>query len=480
MGVAPACKKGRGSKDPTLTMENELWPDLSAPPQATAQPRLRDAAVVVGIEDYSFVDDIPGAKVNAADWFRFLTTTAGIPPSRVHLLTNYEATKDEIERHVAQAVSEAQAGGRLWFVFIGHGVPAPGGQGAFLVGYDAQRNPQSIAARSIAQPQLVAQLETSAAQSVVVLDACFNGKTASGEKLLGEGLQDLEFAQPSAGHSAIVFTASKHDQYAGPLPGKRRPAFSYLMLGALRGWADQNRDQSVTAQEAVDYTQTVLGTLLKGRQQTPELLDGRGSGELLAAGASEQGPDLAEMAVRGSGATEIEMKTDTVSAPDADLLEVGITPITSIDIDAEQLYDRVMDAQEDAKAPPEKKASEWCALARMKQATNPYRGQALVMCRDWQLYAAALRQKEHDMARDYEVVRKYLVLERKNVDQKLAAIAAFLQSYGDLVHGDYPHVREMAHASAAVKRRGKVELRPLGDHKFGHGGTVVSTKNTPP
>lgn len=480
IALTAACGGRRGTKNPNVTRAAELWPDLSSPPQAVdAQATQRDAAVIVGIEDYGFVDDIPGAQINAADWFRFLTTTVGIPASRVHLLTNYEATKDEIERHVAQASAEAQSGGRVWFVFIGHGVPAAGGAGAWLVGYDAQRTPQSVEARSVAQSQIVATLETSAAQPIVLLDACFNGKTSSGDSLLGEGLQDLAFAELSAGKSAIVLTASQHDQYAGPLPGKKRPAFSYLMLGALRGWADDNGDSSVTAAEAIGYAQQVLGSLLNDRRQTPELLDGRGAETMLATGASEQGPDLVEMKLRGSGATEIHMNAETVSAPDAKLLQ-NTPPITEINIVAEQLYERVMDVQEDEKAPPERKASHWCELARMKDATNPYREQALKMCRDWQLYAAALRRKESDMARDYEVVRKYLELERKTEDQKLAAIAAFLQSYGDLSEADYPHLREMAKATPQVRRRGKASLRDLGDHQFGPGGQVIATKNLPP
>jgi hypothetical protein len=48
-----------------------------------------------------------------------------------------------------------------------------------------------------------------------------------------------------------VLSAGKGDQFAGPLPGLGRPAFSWLVLGALRGWGDADRDGTVTAREAV-------------------------------------------------------------------------------------------------------------------------------------------------------------------------------------------------------------------------------------
>ena len=43
------------------------WPDLSRPAQAVGGGE-RDAAVVVGIEDYFAVPGVPGAKSNAKDY----------------------------------------------------------------------------------------------------------------------------------------------------------------------------------------------------------------------------------------------------------------------------------------------------------------------------------------------------------------------------------------------------------------------------
>jgi formylglycine-generating enzyme required for sulfatase activity len=90
----------------------------------------------------------------------------------------------------------------------------------------------------------------------------------------------------------ILMTAAKSDQFAGPLPGGFRPAFSYLALGALRGWAADARGD-VTASGLVDYVRRVL-SLSRDRTQTPELSTPETAAVVLGNGR-ESGPDLAKL-----------------------------------------------------------------------------------------------------------------------------------------------------------------------------------------
>ena len=395
----------------------------------------------------------------------------GVPLENIHILRNHEATRENILASVDRATKQVKPGGRLWFIFIGHGAPARGArQDAWLVGWDVQRTPASLEARSISQTDLIATLEQSAGQPIVILDACFNGRTVEGNSLLPEGLMNLEFADISGGTTALVFAAAGADEYAGPVPGANRPAFSYLMLGALRGWADENGDRRVTAAEALGYSRRVLATLLKQRRQTPELIDNHAPMTVLSSGVDEAGPDLEEMALRGAGATELAVNAELVSAPDAALLEPVQVTIGDINIPAERAYEHAMNVHEDPETLPEEKASAWCALARMRDESNPYRFQALSMCREWQVYAAALRRLETAMASDYEILRQYLALERKTTDQKLAAIAGFLNGYAELSSGGYPHIAEVLKAQRRVAAGKPVKMPTLAGIRIGPNG----------
>ena len=56
---------------------------------------------------------------------------------------------------------------------------------------------------------------------------------------------------------------SASDSFAGPLPGGGRPAFSYLMLGALRGWADEDGDREIGDLAGEDLTNEALANRMQ-------------------------------------------------------------------------------------------------------------------------------------------------------------------------------------------------------------------------
>ena len=468
--TAPACKRKGGDFD-LNQVDTTDWPSLTEQPPVVADPALRDSALVVAIEDYQNVDDIPGAQANAADWVKFLTKTQGVPETSARLLWNFEATKEEILKDARAAVDRASPGGRVWFVFIGHGAPKKTGNDAYLIGADTRSTPDSVAQRSVLQSELLAILESKPGVTpILVLDACFNGKTSTGERVLETGLQDLVFVDLKAGSRAIMLSASRKDEYAGSLPGLNRPAFSYLLLGAMRGWGDKNKDGTVTVAEAVSYTGDALQILLQGRSQTPEIVGGIGGGQAMAFSAGELGPDLTEMRMRGAAANDLRINADTLAVPDAALLEGGTIDFSGgkgivPDINAEKLYGSALKVQKDEEALPESRASIWCELARMRDENNPYRTQALKMCREWQVYAKALRKKETGMVKDYGYLREYLTLDHKSGDQKLAACSAFLSGYSDLPETKYPHMRQVRRAKKRLSRTGKAKMPALTDEE---------------
>ncbi len=272
----------------------ETWPDLSVPLGAPPEPAPNDAALIVGIERYVAVTPIAGAVRNAQDWYLHLNKARGVPAENIRILRDNEGTVEKMRRFAAEAARKVGPGGTLWFVFIGHGAPSRDGRTGVLVGYDAQQDADSLYARSLPQTEL-AEIFNGGRQtrSVLVVDACFSGRAANGAALV-EGLQPLivtSAASPT--ERTVSFVAAAADQFAGPLPGASRPAFSYLMLGGLRGWADENGDGEVSYAELVGYTRSALATTVTDRSQTPELVATDPKAPL--AKARERGPDLGRL-----------------------------------------------------------------------------------------------------------------------------------------------------------------------------------------
>lgn len=250
---------------------------------------------MIGVQDYTYVADIPGAAKNAEDWYRYLTHGRGISPGNALILRDSEATKERILRMAARIAKRVKPGGTVWLVFVGHGAPSRDAKQGLLVGADAQQDADSLFARGVSLEELARAVTRSRRFPLVaVVDACFSGRTASGDQL-AKGLQPLLAVRRPVSRrtKGIVMTAGTADQFAGPLSSIGRPAFSYLVLGAMRGWGDTNRDGRVTGEEAAEYAREALGALVTGRTQTPQFF-GSGS-EVLSAGAAEAGPDLAAL-----------------------------------------------------------------------------------------------------------------------------------------------------------------------------------------
>jgi uncharacterized caspase-like protein len=200
---------------------------------------------------------------------------------------------EEMRLSAREAARRVKRGGTLWFVFVGHGAPAKNGKDGLLVGFDAQQKARSIESRSLPRSELLATLADSKAKNIqVLIDACFSGRSGDGEQLVA-GLQPLVVTTTEASRDPrlMLMTAAGSNEYAGPLPGASRPAFSYLALGGLRGWADGDTDGKVTAGELHGYVTQSMRALIRDRRQRPTLV-GKAD-RPLGHSAREKGPDLA-------------------------------------------------------------------------------------------------------------------------------------------------------------------------------------------
>ena len=265
------------------------WPSLSTAPQVeNANPN--DVAVIIAIEDYAFLPNIPGARENATDWEIFFRRGLGM--RNVYTLVDRDATREAMLRYARQAAEEVGEGGTIWYLFIGHGTPLDRGQDGGIVGMDALQNIESLEARSLSQDELLTILNSGRqGQTVLAIDACFSGRAPDGQAL-AQGIQPVvpvqvePRLQSSDSAKTVVLSAARADQYAGPLPGMERPAFSFLLLGALRGWANDGSD-AVTVDDALLWVRQQLRGV-PGRQQTPEFF---GPGEIvLTRGVTERDP----------------------------------------------------------------------------------------------------------------------------------------------------------------------------------------------
>ena len=377
--------------------QEDLWPDLSSPPKAAGGGE-RDAAVIVGAEKYAFVEPVGGAERNAEDWRVYLEKTRQVPVASVIPLLSEDATLENMRRAAKEAAAKVAPGGTLWFVFIGHGAPAQKGADGLLVGIDAQQKAESIYERSLPREELLRLLAAGKqARTVVLLDACFSGKSHSGRELVA-GLQPLVATRAlplGIDNRMILMTAAKSDQFAGPLPGGDRPAFSYLALGALRGWAADSKGE-VTAAALLGYVKTVLG-FARDRRQTPDMI-ATGGGAVVLGRGREAGPDLTALqgaAARSSGGGFHISAANLPAMPRAQApanmeAAAGGMDFSSVDVDALEKYGAALKTDK-GDASPEEKAEGWRQLA---QDAPKFADVAGKRAAEWDAFAAQKKAAE--------------------------------------------------------------------------------------
>lgn len=296
------------------------WPSIDTPLPKQGGGE-KDAALLISIADYAFLPDVAGAKENAAAWYQHLTTTRGVPATQVTWLQDTDATLEGVQDALGELPKKVKPGGTLWVLFIGHGAPSQDGNDGVLVGADAQNVVRSLYARSLPRQKLLDALATGPhARLVVVLDACFSGQSGSGQQLASGTMPTLPEKESlvKAKKPVVLLTAGTSRQFAGALPGLDRPAFSYLALGALRGWGDEDGNGAVTASEVVTFTNAVMSTTLRGRQQTPQLNPPAAKDVVLGKAAKGERLELNQVVLSlqtGSGAPPAGRAPEPVEAP---------------------------------------------------------------------------------------------------------------------------------------------------------------------
>jgi hypothetical protein len=240
-----------------------------AEPVRTGAHAPDDFAVVVGIEDYYALPDVPHALADARAWEDWLVYTRGVPSARVERHIG-QPSREALLRGLDAAAAATGPGGTVFVVFAGHGAADLATGEPVLLPAETPPDPDGFRGRSLALSEVHARAGAGGADVMVFTDACYTGAGRSGDALIeGARLAVPAFAQPAAERS-VTWTATSANEVALPLPDVGHGAFSYVALQGLRGAADGERsgvpDGRITAEEATLYAQRRLRELGVGSQ----------------------------------------------------------------------------------------------------------------------------------------------------------------------------------------------------------------------
>lgn len=209
--------------------------DIDAPVFAESQRVIGedDLAVIIGIEGYQ---SLPKSDYSYDDakLVKEYARALGFKERNIELLLDERATRSALEKTLEVWLkNKAKPNGRVLVYYSGHGAPDPATGKAFLVPYDGDPNYLGVTGYPVAR--LYEDLgRLPAAETMVVLDACFSG--AGGRSVLAKGARPLVtvVAPPSLPPNAAVLAATQGTEIGASSPEKGHGVFTYQFLKALK------------------------------------------------------------------------------------------------------------------------------------------------------------------------------------------------------------------------------------------------------
>lgn len=262
-------------KDPVVT-------EPVKPPGGKTIPR--SYALVIGVGDYKNLP--PAAKLayaerDAESIYSVLISPEGgnFRAENVRKLTGAKATlanmKKELETWLPGA---AKPDDRVLVYFAGHGFVDPKSGKAFLAPYDL--DPNNISGTGYGMDQLGKIIGSSvqAKWKVLLTDSCHSGAISPEQgEVVNRSLLDLN-------RSMFSMTASRARErsFESKDWGGGHGIFTYYVVRGMEGYADENKDSIVTADELAEYVRRNVREASKG-QQNPTVDKGNFDPQMLLA-----------------------------------------------------------------------------------------------------------------------------------------------------------------------------------------------------
>ena len=262
-----------------LTLGSDLSIDIEQDIPETGKSKKYAVAVVIGNKNYANADvpEVTFAHRDAAIMEQYLSKTMGY--SEVIVETDATQGKffalfgtDKKDGKLQDYVKKGESD--VFIYYSGHGAPDPESKDGYFVPIDC--DPAMVDVNGYSLALFYEKINSLGAKSVtVVIDACFSGSSDQGMLLKNISPIFIEVDETNQiADEVTVFTSSSGEQVSSWYPEMKHSLYTYYFLKGLKGFADMNNDQSISAEEMQSYVHeevSFMARKLNSREQTPGL-----------------------------------------------------------------------------------------------------------------------------------------------------------------------------------------------------------------
>lgn len=229
-------------------------------------------AVIIGVGDYEYINDVNVVVKGANHMKRFLLSEEGgsVPEENILYLTDKDASKWDIMYYSKKLFAKAQPGDRVIFYFTGHGK-----KGAFLP-YDVNMNGDNLLYfDDVKEIFRTANCET----KLLFGESCYSGslKNTTGNRNSNSNEQrkngSSSKTRKSKQNIAVMLSSSANEVSWVTSNSTYGALFTESLILGLSGYADRNDNDKITIKELFYFVhdRTIEESLDIGTKQTPVL-----------------------------------------------------------------------------------------------------------------------------------------------------------------------------------------------------------------
>jgi len=242
---------------------------VASEPPPVQSPYRESWAAVIGIDDYKNWPKLRYAANDAQGIRDILVNKYQFKPDHVFLLTNADATRQNILSLLGDKLANpdmVNKEDRVFVFFAGHGATrklASGRELGYIIPVEADLTSYEGQAISMTNFQDIAE-SIPAKHVLFVMDSCYSGLALTRGGGMANSQNYLQEIARREGRQ--MFTAGGADQQVADGGPNGHSVFTWTVLQALDGRADLNGDGVITASELATYVAPVVSAL---SQQTP-------------------------------------------------------------------------------------------------------------------------------------------------------------------------------------------------------------------
>ena len=233
-------------------------------------------AIIIGVEKYAYTPvEASYANRDAKVFKVYANKGLGIASSNIKLLVDNEANRINtiaaLKTWLPNKIIPDQS--ELFIFFAGHGLASDDGKELYLIPHDGKI--RLLAESALSQKYIIEQIQKLKPKSVTMFfDSCYSGQ-ARDDQILVAGLRPIiiKAEEQEVPANFNIFSASNFDQTSGSINEVQHGIFSYWLMKAMEGKADDNQDKQITNGELIAYLKTNVSkeAFTQNREQDPML-----------------------------------------------------------------------------------------------------------------------------------------------------------------------------------------------------------------